>query len=399
MSGRVVFPLILVCVGCSEATPTVDVTRTDSAGVEIVANGPRRLAAIPEWHLSSSPSLEIQSTEEGEVVLFRVVGVTRTESGGVAVLNGGSNEVLLFDRHGQMVGRRGREGDGPGEFRALSSVIPLGGDSLAVYDGGHKRLSVFAPDGVLAREFTLDPMPEGSAYERLLPFPDHGFAVFTQGGLMGGSSGVFRSMSESFAVDANGERTGSFGRFPGSENFITQFAGTVLFGANSYAAVVGDELVVGTADEPVLKFYSQDDGLRRVVRWPDHDRAVSEERFEQYLSTAEAALPEAARPQARAMLAEVPRSERQPAYEDVLATRGGRLWVGDYRGPEMALPGARSPARSWLVLDKDGTLVARVPTPEGFQLFYVARDEVIGVFVDDLGVESIRVYGVDSGTE
>jgi hypothetical protein len=60
----------------------------------------------------------------------------------------------------------------------------------------------------------------------------------------------------------------------------------------------------------------------------------------------------------------------------------------------MALDGARSPQREWLVFDSLGALMARVSTPVGFRPLSVGAAEVIGVFVDELGVESIQVYEV-----
>ena len=393
MANRWLFLLIVACFGCSQSAPSTDVTVADSAGVTIVTNGQQQLATASQWHLEPSPSLSIQS-DETEMTLFQVTDIVRTESGIIAAVNRGTDEVVLFDSRGEPVGRRGREGDGPGEFRRLSSVLSLGGDSIAAYDVSHKRLSVFGPSGALVREFTLEPPPGDSDYERLLNLASDGFAVFTGGGLRGGGPGVFRSMSESFSVNRDGDRVGSFGEFPGAEVFIDQVAGSILFGASSYAAVVGGELVVGTAEDPELRFYTDDEGLRRIVRWPDHDRRVTEERVEQYMTAAEASMPEAARPQARAMFAMIPRSERQPAFEDILADSGGELWVGGYRGPEMALPGARSPARDWLVFDDSGVLKALIPTPIGFQPLYLGTNEVIGVFIDELGVESIQVYEV-----
>ena len=166
------------------------------------------------------------------------------------------------------------------------------------------------------------------------------------------------------------------------------------FGAATFGAVVDSDLVVGTAESPELRFYGDDGSLHRIVRWPDHERRVTEGRIDEYMAAAEASLPEEARSQARAVLSKMPRSDHLPAFEDVLASPDGELWVGAYRGPEMALPGARSPSREWLVFDHDGQLEAKVTTPEGFQPLYVGSGEVIGVYVDDLGVESIRVYEV-----
>jgi hypothetical protein len=382
----------IACLGCSEPSPSRGVVVQDSIGVAIVINNDQKLAATHEWHLGTTPSVSVSSGEEG-ATLFQVLALTRSESGLIVVANGGTNEVLLFDGRGTFAGKRGREGDGPGEFRSLSSVLALGGDSLGVYDSRHKRLSVFDPDGELAREFTLD-SPGDSDYERLFLLADGGFAVFAQGGLRGGQSGSFRSVAESFSIDRTGVRTGSFGGFPGAEVFISRMAGLVLFGANTFGAVADEDLVVGTAKEPELRFYGRGGRLKRILRWPDHERRVTEERIEEYMAAAEASMPDAARPQARAMLAEIPRSDQQPAFEDVLSSPSGEIWIGEYRGPEMALPGARSPSRGWLIFDREGVLTASVKTPMGFQPLYVGVSEVIGVSMDELGVESIEAYEV-----
>lgn len=377
--------------GCAGPDTPEGVTISDSASVVIVANGESQIVAAEQWHLGATPSQWIQS-RDGEAHLYEVTAVTRTETGLIAAVNRGTDEILLFDTEGGFRGKRGGEGDGPGEFRWLSSVLALGGDSIGAYDFSHKRLSVFAPDGRLAREFTLEGV-EGD-YETLFVFPGSALAVFTSQGMRGGTLGVFRSLSESFLIDRSGVRLSSFGSFPGAELFIARMAGFVLFGARTYAAVVGDQLVVGTAKEPELRFYGRDGLLRRIVRWPDHDRRVTPERVEQFIQVALASLPEAARAQGRQIFEDVPRSEMQPAYEDVLASSEGRLWVGAYRGPESTLDGARSPEREWLVLDSHGVVEARIFTPLGFQPLFVGEDEVIGVYVDELGVESIQVYRV-----
>lgn len=388
---RGAFLAVMGLLGCSESAPSGDVMAVDSAGVSVVTNGEQQVARAARWRLGSSPALWVRSEDNG-VTLFEVTALAPTGSGRIAVLNRGTDEVLLFDGQGRYVARHGGEGDGPGEFRSLSSVLPLSGDSLGVYDSGHKRMSIFGPDGRLGREFTLSGV-DGD-FEKVFALPGGGFAVFAQSGMRDATPGVFRPVSESFSIDPEGARNGSFGDFPGAELFIGRVAGMVLFGANSYAALVGDELVVGTATGPELTFHGNDAKLRRIVRWPDHDRRVTDQRVEEFIATAEAALPEAARARAREIFREVPRSETYPAFEDVLASPEGELWVGEYRGPEMVLPGARSPERDWLVFDSRGVAVGRVTTPAGFQPLHVATNEVLGVYVDEVGVESIQVYDV-----
>lgn len=389
---RTALIMCLACLSCSDREASDGVVVADSSGVAVVSNSQVQVSTAQEWRVGAVPSARAPSGP-GDLVLYQVHDVTRTGAGGIVVANRGSNQVLLFNAQGGFVGSRGREGDGPGEFRRLSSVLSLGGDSLGVYDSSHKRFSVFGPDGQLVREFTLD-TPGDSDYEKLFKLPDGGLAVFGNGGLRGGQAGIFRSMAESFAVDRNGMRVGSFGTFPGAEVFVGRMAGLVLFGANTFGAVVGEHLLVGTGEDPEVRLYGRDGHLKRIVRWPDRERGVTEERVAEYLAAAEATLPEAARSEARAMLAEIPRSDHQPAFEDVLVSPAGEVWVGEYRGPEMALPGARSPSREWLIFDPAGVLKARLRTPVGFQPLRVGTDEVVGVYVDEFGVESVVVYAV-----
>jgi hypothetical protein len=96
----------------------------------------------------------------------------------------------------------------------------------------------------------------------------------------------------------------------------------------------------------------------------------------------------------RQMFAQLPHAERAPPYQHLLGTDGGEVWVGPYLGPEHNAPDARLPARQWLVLGPGGSLIARVQTPAGFRPQAIAGDELMGVFTDELGVESVRVHGI-----
>lgn len=380
---------------CADVTTAPDVVITDSAGVTMVFNSPNQLSGVAHWVLSSKPVRTLHSSDESDFAFFRVVAVLPLDGGGTAVLNAGTYEILLLNESGELLGSFGQEGDGPGEFRGPNSLLRLPADSLGVYDSEHKRFSVFSRNGLLGREFTLDPVPTGSAYERLLPIGAGDLAVFSDGGLGGGKEhGVFRAESESVLLDSDGGQKASYGNFPGSENFVGvgPGAGRVVFGAASYATTTGEVFVVGTGGLPEIRYYGPTGALSMIVRWPDHDRTVTSEQFEAYVEGALATLPESDRKQARRMLSGMPRSDTQPAYEELLSSEQGHIWIGDYRGPEMALPGSRSPQREWLVFDEHGTLIASVRTPAGFSPLTITGGEVLGVYVDDQGVESIRVY-------
>lgn len=71
--------------------------------------------------------------------------VRRDSRGRYFVFNGGPS-IWVFDPRGAFVTRLGRDGDGPGEFREVSGVLPARGDSIIVFDWVHRRMTVFSPD-------------------------------------------------------------------------------------------------------------------------------------------------------------------------------------------------------------------------------------------------------------
>ena len=81
--------------------------------------------------------------------------VTRDSRGNIYVLS----DVLpqMFDASGKFIRALGRVGDGPGEFRAPSSVAIGRGDSVTLLDAGSSKLSVFEPGGRFVRSLTIRP--------------------------------------------------------------------------------------------------------------------------------------------------------------------------------------------------------------------------------------------------
>jgi hypothetical protein len=71
------------------------------------------------------------------------------------------------------VGRVGRPGAGPGEFRYLTSILRLEGDSILTFDQVLWRISVFAPSRLLAREVSLTPIAASLEFVALPPDGRH----------------------------------------------------------------------------------------------------------------------------------------------------------------------------------------------------------------------------------
>jgi hypothetical protein len=397
------YPLLLLATaltsgGCWEESTTTSAagTVTDSAGIVIAENPATALAGAAIWTVAPTPSLEIRSSDEAGFTLFEVVDVVPLPDGGLAVLNGGADEVLLFDAAGDYRLRLGGEGDGPGEFRQITSAVPMPGDSLAVFDRTHRRLSVFDEGGRLGREVAIE--LEGSPYAQLLGLSSGDLVVYTRGDFgRPRREGSFRVETESYRIGPDGTREAAYGPFPGVEVFtISLGAGPTLFGATTYAAGLGDELVIGTAEEPELRLYAPSGALSRIIRWEQARQPVTDEDVAAFVEAMATLVPEAQRASQTEAVEQLPRAPVLPPYQGLLAAPSGELWVGSYRGPvPLFAAGALPwPPQSWRVFDAEGLVIATVETPARFRTMALLPGGVVGVFEDDLGIESVRVYAL-----
>jgi hypothetical protein len=159
---------------------------TDSAGVEVVTNL-RAPAFLLVRDLPPAPEREVVHD-----ALYQVTALHAFDGGGVAVGASGSRAILVFDADGALVATLGRAGDGPGEFQGVGGIVPLPGDSLAVWDPRQQRLTVFPPEGGAPRVTSLADLIQGYAWSRLRPL-DEGMALVGEGGMGGNREpGVYR---------------------------------------------------------------------------------------------------------------------------------------------------------------------------------------------------------------
>lgn len=79
----------------------------------------------------------------------------------IFVANREDPEILVYDIRGALRSRIGRGGEGPGEFRSIVALLPLGGDSVVALDPILWRVSVFGPRGDFVRSFQIEPSEYG----------------------------------------------------------------------------------------------------------------------------------------------------------------------------------------------------------------------------------------------
>ncbi len=114
------------------------------------------------WRMDAKPLVEIGSSDMSGSELLKVSSGRRLPDGRIVVTNGDPREVRVFAKDGKLLAQFGKAGAGPGEFSYAITLLPAGGDSILVWDVGHRRRLLYRADGTLLNEVT-DPTATGIA--------------------------------------------------------------------------------------------------------------------------------------------------------------------------------------------------------------------------------------------
>jgi hypothetical protein len=381
---------------CAKDVEHVDsrVVRTDSMQVEVITHLGDE-SSLPVDSLSGDPVLAIHSGASGNVIFHQITDVTPLGDGTIAIAAHGSRAVYLFDEAGSFKMSLGGDGDGPGEFRGVWGTSALAGDSLVVFDSRLGRLTIFNPAGQVSRTLDISrflPPARGADVHAL----DSGFALVGLASVgMRRTAGAYRDSAASYLLDANGDSVGFYGEFPGSEvSHAQRLFGARPFGARLFSGSRGDRLIIGNSSEAEMREFGTTGQLVRVIRWPDHDRHVTEARAAEYIQFRLQSVPENERAQFGADLRELSYSQAAPAYHGLVVSSAGTIWLGDYPGPEALSPQPALRPRMWTVFGRDGVRRRLIQSPPGFELKAVRNGLAYGVRTDDVGVQAVWVYRV-----
>ena len=101
--------------------------------------------APASWTLSPEPLLRIEEGSTG-TDFGRIADVRFRPDGSILVVSSQPTELRLFTSGGKFVGAIGKEGEGPGEYRA-PRILLTAGDTIGVFDESIRRLTLFLSDG------------------------------------------------------------------------------------------------------------------------------------------------------------------------------------------------------------------------------------------------------------
>ena len=402
--------LVAAMLGCAgpAAERGLGVVRRDSAGVQLVENRLPVWGPGDEWRVEPHPMLVLDTTGAGGVVPpYRVAAVSRLQDRRFAVADGGNQELRIYDSTGVYQDRIAGPGDGPGEFRGLGRLWRFRGDSLMAADwqGWSYELSVFGPDGRLARSWSaaLPPGEEG----RVAPAAVTGagdilmITVSTIRGTM--PPRVERALERAYVYDGRGRPGPPVGRFPGQLWYRGPETKLSVVGLTISSRFAADAIgfYAGDPDRPVIRRYLTSGTLVRVITIPgsgvpvtDEDlgreRARAHEALKQRYQQLEGwSIPASLRAlieDQHALVDEMPYPETFPPYDAFFTDPRQHLWIRRYRRA-----GHDDPHAFW-VLDAGGRWLGTVLMPPDLSVLEIGDDYVVGVRKDELDIEYIQVH-------
>lgn len=386
-------------------------TQPNREAEEADRNGPQSTGLFfprgEAFQVADSPIIVIGTSDT--LPLDRVNGATFFGDG-FAIAVGLSSQVLIFDKAGRLVARRGRRGAGPGEYIFLGGVVRHG-NGLLTWDINNGRVTFLDSQGQYLDGIRLQLRSWTQA--RIL-------GVFGNSMLVDFENSPAFPVEESMGplevrVDAGYEvvsLTDGTSMFevtlPGEEIWALRDGPQhgylpVIFGRRAVAAVAGNRAYLGTTDS--LMFERFDAAGNRDTVWlgdaepddvPDrwvqmvrdtihrridrtHDRYAGSPGGQHMIRGVEFN---------RRLLRDLPARSTLPRFSAIKGAADGRLWIRGYSDPTQERD-------VWVVLSEDLVPEAWVEMPRGLNVLDVSADRVLVLTRGEYREPIVEVYEIE----
>lgn len=327
------------------------------------------------------------SSERDPNYLYRVVAAERLVDGRYLVASEGTNDIRLYDQGGRLIRRAGREGDGPGEFRSVSSLAVA--DSIYVYDRALRRVTVYDTALNFARTIDVRHLTHISRVGR----SNGRWYAIREGEIQPGAAGDLRPSRA--AVVALDDRLGvrdTIAVFPGTLTATFEVAGDVgariaPFSPRTSVDVSGKCIVAVAGREARLDVYTLGGDRVLQILTADTPKSINGSDMEEWASMVLEGVPEPARMQLEPDFRRIPHPKHMPAYNDVLLAKDGYLWVQPFDPP-------KGEGRTWVVLQPGGIAVAKLELPVALNMLDAGSDYILGRYTGNGDREELRVYAL-----
>ena len=327
-------------------------------------------------------ALDVSGTaENGDLVFGYAAAATRLADNAIVIADRLGVAVRLIDQNGNLVRTVGREGGGPGEFRAVSWLGQCAPDSVFVWDSRQVRMSVFNRSGEFVRQYRVPADP--SITSRISTVSCTRSGEFALRGMPSRLSvptpadpGPY-SRAPLWIADVLGHVSQTFEDIPWGE-------GRPL-GKVSGVALSAGYVYVGSADSAFVDLYRTDGTFITLLSIGVERRRPTERHYEHSIAMQVAGGGTVEfRREWHQRLREIPMPEYMPAYTGLFTDDIGMLWV------VVSVPG--DSATQLRALDREGTLLRDVYLPADTRVLEVGRDYIIGAYEDADGEPHVAMY-------
>ena len=392
----------LVGTGCTgDRSSAATVTSRD--GIRIVESKATDADTTNGWVISPKPVLSIGVEDGAEQYQFsRVGGVVRLDDGRIAVGDGGSSQLRLYDSSGTFISATGRGGQGPGEFARFSSprIWRASGGELLINDSGNGRINVFGSGGVYRRAIKLAAAPTGPRVFLMDVFADGSLlAMAPEGGgrLDASVVGPLPPMKFAYLRYApNGEYGGHILDATDRPRYVHAF-GTIrhfpYIPLMQEPTLVARDTAVIVYRGPGAEVEEWTAGGRQIatLRWHAGPPRTVASIWDRFVSEDLASMEGEERAQYTHFYAEPLKLPTiVPAADALLADAEGYIWARRYR-----LPWEK--AQRWDVLAPEGQWRTVIGTPDRLNVTQIGRDFILGTHRDSLGVERVQMFTLTRG--
>lgn len=380
--------LAVICLAMPSDDLTAQSAPRDSAGIQIVENvarrtfplnlklGDRPLLTVGGLH-DDNPDVEFDSRQG-------YLRAARLANGGMAVID--VNKVKFFDATGKLLRVSGRDGDGPGEFRYLTSICRTRGDTIVV--GDRTRLGVMDGRGTFVRHIATGPtrIPfDGCFDDGTLLLVRYEFRVPTP------TTTTFHLSR----VRLDGSLVADYGSaVGGGVDMVTQSEVTWSVAARRFFLGDGTRRDILMFNAPTGSPATVPSRPSRSIRSADPVEQISNAEAEERMAMT---IPRNTSPEERTQRMDRMKAMRSattwPLFGRIYAESTGGLWVADYRREFPA------PIR-YSRFDPNGRLVGRLEisdrTPDGGRMEVIGfgPDSVLIRWHDDDGAAYLSVYPI-----
>ena len=340
------------------------------------------------WAASQAAEGVLVATSGDDIELSWVTDLDVDSEGRIYVGDGTADGIVVLEPDLTYSRHIGRRGDGPGEFRSISSVQVFGADSVLVWDFQLRRGTVFDPASEVVRILTLRDSPASPYWAAAMP-DDYGYLVlFTPTYYASGSDSqhprqnVLRRIVKSPSI----ADSDSLFAFPAGDALVWRAqdgrgggaveVGSHPFGISPFVAVVGQFNVA----------YATSRALQVTI--------IDLEGGEGSGFSYETTPVEVTRRQLNAAKERMSRRLKKvleegapyvwPAVLGMVVDDRDRIWLGVRTGDRANV--------EWAAFTRDGSHVASILLPSAFALYAARDDQLVGVAEDELDVPRVQVY-------